>query len=88
MRDYPRVAYPGEIDSAQYDTPGILTLRSMYDTPGILTLRSMIPRGDCLSPVWYPGEIDSVLYDTPERSTGMITPGEIFTKKSINSAKS
>ena len=30
----PGVAYPGEIDSTQYDTPGRLTFRGTYDTPG------------------------------------------------------
>ena len=60
------VWYPGEIDSAQ------------YDTPGRLTPCSMIPRGDWLSAVLYPGEIDSAQYDTPGRLTqrSMIPRGD------------
>ena len=49
----PGVWYPREIDSAQ------------YETPGRLTLRSMIPRGDWLCAVCNPGEIDSAQYHTP-----------------------
>ena len=58
------VWYPGEIDSAQ------------YDTPGRLTHRGIIPCGDFnrnfntwLAGVSYPGEIDSAEYDTLRRLT-------------------
>ena len=76
----PGVAYPGEIDSAQ------------YDTPKRMTLCSMIPWVDWLAEVWYFGEIsthiltnDSPGYDTPGRLTlrSMIPPGRLTLRSII-----